>query len=219
MTDPSGRSSPGTINNLLIWEQPHPIIFATYALRAANASSSPSAQESVINYWRNVVVATADFMAAYAWYNASSGHFDLGPPMYVVSEDTAPNATVNPAFELAYFRLTLQLASDFMHLAGESVPQNWTDVLEKLAPLPVQDGLYAVYEGIEGNWWSDAAYTSDHPALAGLIGWLPPVDGVNVAVANATTRKVWETWNVDNLYGCVLDSSPFHLPFGAECDS
>ncbi|KZV71063.1 hypothetical protein PENSPDRAFT_417738 [Peniophora sp. CONT] len=198
MTDPTGRSSPGTINNLLIWEQPHPIIFATYALRAAN---STSAQQSAVDFWKDIVVATADFMTAYAWKNESSGYFDLGPPMYVVSEDTSPNVTTNPAFELTYFRLTLSLASNFMQSANESVPDTWTSVLKNLAPLPIQDGLYAVYEGIEENWWDDAAFTSDHPSLAGLVGWLPPVPGLDLAMANATTRKVWETWHVDNLYG------------------
>ncbi|VDC00517.1 unnamed protein product [Peniophora sp. CBMAI 1063] len=198
MTDPTGRSSPGTINNLLIWEQPHPIIFATYALRAANSSA---AQQSVVDFWKDIVIATADFMGAYAYHNESTGYFDLGPPMYVVSEDTSPNVTANPAFELVYFRLTLSLASSFLETAGQAVPSNWTDVLQNLAPLPIQDGLYAVYEGIEENWWNDTAYTSDHPSLAGLVGWLPPVDGVDLATANTTTRKVWETWHVDNLYG------------------
>ena len=114
MTDPTGRSSPGTINNLLIWEQPHPIIFATYALRAANSPSPPFTQQDAIDFWKDIVQATADFMCAYAWKNDSTEYFDLGPPMYVVSEDTSPNVTMNPSFELAYYRLTLSLASQFV---------------------------------------------------------------------------------------------------------
>ena len=35
MTDPSGRSAPGEINELLIWQQPHPLVFAEYEYRAA----------------------------------------------------------------------------------------------------------------------------------------------------------------------------------------
>ena len=33
-------------------------------------------------------------------------------------------------------------------LGSEEVPEAWTEVRDNLAPLPVEDGLYAVYEGI-----------------------------------------------------------------------
>ena len=40
-------------------------------------------------------------MTVFARQNASPDVFDLSPPMYVVSEDTAPNSTRYPTFELA----------------------------------------------------------------------------------------------------------------------
>lgn len=30
--------------------------------------------------WDQVLTATADYMASYAWQNESSGYYDLGPP-------------------------------------------------------------------------------------------------------------------------------------------
>ena len=58
-------------------------------------------------------------MVAYAWRNATMSAFDLGPPlMYVVSEDTGPNATRNLAFELAYWRLGLEHAEVWMEPLG-----------------------------------------------------------------------------------------------------
>lgn len=33
--------------------------------------------------WGDVVAATADFMASFAFYNSTTGVYDLGPPMYV----------------------------------------------------------------------------------------------------------------------------------------
>ncbi len=33
MTDPTGRSAPGEINELLIWEEVHPLVFAEYEVR------------------------------------------------------------------------------------------------------------------------------------------------------------------------------------------
>ena len=194
MTDPSGRSSPGEINNLLIWQQPHPLVFAEYERRAFPTADT-------VAKWAPVVRATADWMASYAWWNESAGVYDLGPPMYVVSEDTAPNATRNPAFELAYWRFGLARAAEWVTRLGEEVPAAWTEVGAGLAPLPVEGGLYAVYEGIPEDFWDTPTYTNDHPALVGLYGWLPQTPGVNLEVAKATAEKVWTHWNISNCWG------------------
>ncbi|KAI0746641.1 Six-hairpin glycosidase-like protein [Daedaleopsis nitida] len=194
MTDPTGRSAPGEINELLIWQQPHPLVFAEYEYRATRSKAT-------LDKWRDVVHATADWMAVYARRNASTGYFDLGPPMYVVSEDTSPNATRNPAFELAYWRFGLEHASAWMGRLGEDVPEAWTDVRDNLAPLPMENGLYAVYEGIPSDFWDTPTFTNDHPALVGLYGWLPQTANVNVDIAKATAEKVWTSWNISNCWG------------------
>lgn len=82
-----------------------------------------------------------------------------------------------------------------------SVPRAWNDVKEGLAPLPVENGLYAVYEGIEPNFWTDPTYINDHPALVGLHGWLPPIDAVNLTIAKATANKAYSSWNISNCWG------------------
>jgi hypothetical protein len=194
MTDPSGRSSPGDINNMLLWQQPHPLVFAQYEYRAFSTRDT-------LEKWRDVIVETADWMAAFAWKNESTGYYDLGPPMYVVSEDTAPNDTRNAAFELAYWRLGLGLAEKWLSELGEDVPEAWTDVKNNLAPLPIDNGTYIVYEGLESNFWTDPRYTNDHPALTGLYGWLPETEGLNISMARDTTHKVWQYWNETNLWG------------------
>ncbi|KAI0777566.1 Six-hairpin glycosidase-like protein [Trametes elegans] len=194
MTDPTGRSAPGEINELLIWEQPHPLVFAEYEYRATGARAT-------LDKWRDIVHATADWMAAYARRNASTGAFDLGPPMYVVSEDTSPNATRNPAFELAYWRFGLDHASTWVERLGEEVPDAWTEVKDNLAPLPIEDGLYAVYEGIPGDFWDTPTFTNDHPALVGLYGWLPQTANVSLDIAKATAERVWTSWNISNCWG------------------
>ncbi|KAF9019784.1 hypothetical protein BDZ89DRAFT_958878 [Hymenopellis radicata] len=194
MTDPSGRSSPGQINNLLIWQQPHPFVFAQYEYRA-----HPT--EETLTKWQEVLKETADWMASFAWWNETTNVFDLGPPMYVVSEDTHPNVTINPAFELAYWRLGLEYAEQWMTKLGANVPANWTLVKENLAPLPVQNGTYKVYEGLEDDFWTDPEYTNDHPALVGLYGWLPETPGLDLDIAKATADKVVEHWNLTNCWG------------------
>jgi hypothetical protein len=36
--------------------------------------------QEVLERWDPILEATADYMASYAWYNESSGNYDLGPP-------------------------------------------------------------------------------------------------------------------------------------------
>ncbi|KAJ3542647.1 hypothetical protein NMY22_g3430 [Coprinellus aureogranulatus] len=199
MADPSGRSAPGEINNLLIWQQPHPLIFALYEYRAFP-------NKATLRKWREVVKATADWMSDFAWKNATTGRCDLGPPMYVVSEDTSPNSTVNPAFELAYWRLGLEIAEGWFERLGEEVPTSWTETRMGLAPLPVGtddhgEATYSVYDGIEQTFWTDSKYTSDHPALVGLYGWLPATEGLDLDLAKRTAQKVWTHWNTSNCWG------------------
>lgn len=194
MTDPSGRSAPGQINNLLIWQQPHPLVFAEYEYRGHPTRET-------LQKWEQVVTATADWMADFAWYNASTGVYDLGPPVFVVSEDTKPNATVNPAFELAYWRLGLGLAERWLERMGKDAPEKWKTVKNNLAKLPVDNGTYAVYEGIDGTFWDDPTYTSDHPALVGLHGWLPPTEGLDFDMAKRTAEKTWTRWNITECWG------------------
>jgi hypothetical protein len=58
MTDPAGRSAPGEINSLLIWQQPHPMYFAETEYRAY-----PNA--TTLERWDEIITATADFMASF----------------------------------------------------------------------------------------------------------------------------------------------------------
>jgi hypothetical protein len=193
MSDPSGRSAPGEINSLLIWQQPHPMYFAEMEYRSFPTSAT-------LKKWDQILKPIADFMASYAFYNSTTGVYDLGPPMYPVSENTPPNATINPTFELAYWRFGLRIASAWQTRQNKTVPEKWTHVHDNLAPLPVENDTYVTYEGI-GNMWGTPEYTEDHPGLLGIYGWLPPDSHFNETVFNNTIAKVHETWNFPFSYG------------------
>jgi len=196
MTDPTGRSAPGEINSLVIWQQPHPMYFAEIEYR-----SFPNA--TTLARWDTILTATADFMASYAFYNTSTDVYDLGPPMYPVSENTNPNTTINPTFELAYWRFGLDIATQWKKRQDLPVPPTWTTVRDNLAPLPIVDGTYAVYEGIPDMWTSNAT-TNDHPAMAGIFGLLPPpASGPPLvdAVLRKTAAKIKELWALEDSYG------------------
>lgn len=196
MTDPTGRSAPGEINALLIWQQPHPMYFAELEYRACPGKAT-------LTKWDAILSASADFMASFAWWNTSTGVYDLGPPMYPVSENTSPNVTVNPTFELAYWRFGLDIAVRWKKRQGQSAPTLWTHVFENLAPLPIVDDAYAVYEGIPDMWTSNDT-TNDHPAMTGIYGLLPPPSTgspINLTIAQNTADKVKELWALEDSYG------------------
>lgn len=153
MTDPSGRSVLGGINSLLIWQQPHPMYFAEIEYRSFVNSTT-------FQRWDEILTATADFMASFAWYNVTTGVYDLGPPMYPASENTNPNATMNPTFELAYWSFGLDVAISWKERQGQSIPEVWKNVRESLAPLPIVNNTYPAYEGIP-NMWINSKTASD----------------------------------------------------------
>jgi hypothetical protein len=193
MSDPTGRSAPGEINSLLIWQQPHPIYFAEMEYRAFPTLDT-------LSKWDYILTQIADFMASYAYWNTSTKVYDLGPPMYPVSENTNPNTTVNPTFELAYWRFGLEIASKWKQRQGQSIPTTWTHVVRNLAPLPTVNNTYPIYEGIP-NMWTDPVTVTDHPAMAGIYGLLPPTAAVNLTIVNNTAQKIYSAWDFANLYG------------------
>ncbi|KAI0439769.1 Six-hairpin glycosidase-like protein [Xylaria telfairii] len=197
MTDPTGRSAPGEINSLLIWQQPHAMYFAETEYR-----SFPGA--ATLDKWDEILTATAEFMASYAFYNASTGVYDLGPPMYPASENTNPNATVNPAFELAYWRFGLDVAIRWKQRQELPVPAKWVDVRDRLAPLPTADDAFALYEGIPDMWTPNSSTVTDHPAMSGIFGLLPPPSSgppLNLTVVRNTESKIRELWDWDDCWG------------------
>ncbi|KAI1173177.1 Six-hairpin glycosidase-like protein [Nemania sp. FL0916] len=197
MTDPTGRSAPGEINSLLIWQQPHAMYFAETEYLAF-----PGAQ--TLDKWDDVLTATADFMASYAFYNSSTSVYDLGPPMYPASENTAPNATVNPAFELAYWRFGLDVAITWKQRQHRPVPKSWTDVRDKLAPLPTAGDAFALYEGIPDMWAPNSTSVTDHPAMSAIFGLLPPPSSgppLNMTIVKNTATKIRDLWTWDDCWG------------------
>ncbi|KAK8202225.1 hypothetical protein M8818_005752 [Zalaria obscura] len=194
-SDPTGRSAPGAINSLLIWQQPHVFQFAEYEWRAFPTNAT-------LQKWERLLVESADFMASYAFWNESTGVYDLGPPMYPVSENTDPNATINPTFELAYWRFGLNIASHWQRRLHKPIPPSWTHVAENLAPLPVENNTYVIYDGIP-NMWHNSTYDEDHPSMLGIYGWLPPPapPTFNLTLMSNTVAAVYATWNFTYSYG------------------
>ncbi|KAJ9442991.1 hypothetical protein DIPPA_08641 [Diplonema papillatum] len=196
MSDPTGGSAPGEINSLLIWQQPHPMFFAETEYQAKGDAAT-------LEKWDAVITAAADFMVSYAWWNTTTDVYDLGPPMYPASENTNPNTTMNPVFELAYWQFALRVAQDWKARQNKTAPASWGSVAAQLAPLPVHNGTYIICEGLD-DMWNDTQYTSNHPALIGVYGLIPPPVpplAFDVSVLRATLGRVYATWNLTESYG------------------
>ncbi|KAL2865962.1 Six-hairpin glycosidase-like protein [Aspergillus lucknowensis] len=190
----TGTSSPGGINGLLLWQQPHPMYLAMLAYQASPTNET-------LHRWDRVITATADYMASYAWKNESSGYYDLGPPSYGVTENTPPEETTNLAYEIAYWRYALDVAITWKAKLDHHIPTKWKTVAENLAPPPQAGGLYAVYEGLNESWWSDRSLTDDPRSLIMLQGILPDTAVVDPVVAKKTADKVWEVWADEDIRG------------------
>jgi hypothetical protein len=190
MTDPSGSPTPGEINSLLIWQQPHPIIFAELDYRA-------HPQRETLTKWKDVVFQTAEFMADFAYFDEITKRYNLGPPIHVMSENTTAKKTLNPAFELEYWSYGLKLAIKWLRTAGEPVPEKWKEVVAALAPVPRKDGLFVMSQGIEDMWTN---YNWEHPSLLGLYGQLLGTT-IEKDVYLTTCQKIWERWQFDRCWG------------------
>lgn len=176
MTGPEGRNSPGASNELLLWQQPHPIFYAEQEYRL-----NPS--RVTLDKWSDVVFSTADFLSSFPVLNPKTCHYEFVKPYHTMPEDGNP-----PVFELGYWRYGLRTALEWRKRLGLEPEPKWQDVLSRLAPLPVQDGVY----------WYRALVS--HPGHIGTYGLLPG-DGVDPDIMAATVRKVMNEWQADTGWG------------------
>lgn len=190
MTSPEGRNAPWVGHYILLWRQPHPIFLAELEYRERPTPET-------LTRWGDIVFETADFMADYATRDELTGFYSLSPVMPVselgVFEDTV--------FELAYWRFGLAKAQEWRTRLGLEKDSHWDEVLNNLAPLPTQDGVYLRRPGHVATYTEE---TYEHPDTIGVLGMLPPVDGVDIDTARRTVTKVWETWNWDRCWGWDL---------------
>lgn len=184
------REWPCLEHGLLIWQQPHPIYFAEMDYRIHKTPQ-------ILEKWKKIVFQTAEYMADYAHYDPDKACYVLGPPLVVVSETTSPWDSKNPAFELGYWRYGLRTALEWQRRLGLPENRKWKEVLEKLSPLPEQEGVYITYEGIENMW---TQYNWGHPALIGIYGMLPG-DGVKQETFRKTFEKVETAWDFSRVWG------------------
>jgi hypothetical protein len=140
MTDPSGVESPSGIGPILVWQQPHPIYLAELVWRGRK-------DRATLERYRNTVFETADYMATFVDFDPERKQYVLGPAVGTADEKHTDYAhNLNPTMELGYWKWALETAQQWRERLGMPRDEQWQDVINRLAPLTVRNGIYPAVE-------------------------------------------------------------------------
>ncbi len=209
MTDNNGDEAPSSVAAFLIWQQPHFIYMADLLYRKDYA-------QKVIDKYADLVFATADFMADFAHYNSSTGKYDLGKGLIPAQECFDAQTTFNPTYELAYWWYALNVAQNWRVKKGLKRNDKWDDVLNKLAPYAIKDGLYLPTESTPDGY-TNPRYMTDHPAVLSAYGVMPLVHGMDTAIMKKTYLHIKDVWNWGTTWGwdypmMSMTATRLHMP-------
>ncbi|MDJ1501957.1 hypothetical protein [Xanthocytophaga agilis] len=193
MTDPEGKESPSSVGAFLIWQQPHFIYFAELCYRDKQ-------DRAKLEKYKDLVFATADFMASYAWFDPAKGKYVLGKGVIPAQERYKPEETFNPTYELAYWHWGLSVAQQWRERLGMPRKAEWDEVLTKLSPLPEANGVYLAAESAPDSY-TNPVYKTDHPSVLGTWGMLPVTPLLDKAAMRRTFDLIWNTWTWQDTWG------------------
>ncbi len=195
MTDPEGNESPSSVGAFLIWQQPHFIYFAELSYRA-----HPDVK--TLNKYKELLFATADFMASFARYDAATKRYVLGPGLIPAQERFKPEQTFNPTYELAYWQWALNIAQAWKSRLHLPANPRWKEVSEQLSALPVlqKDQVYLATESAPDSY-TNPAFKTDHPSVLATYGMLPRTPLLDTAVMRNTFNLIWTDWDWKDTWG------------------
>lgn len=192
MTCPSGAESPSPVGPFLIWQQPHPIFYAELCWRQHH-------DVATLNRYRDIVFATADFMASYATWDKNTRRYVLGPTLQCAQEIFPKENTFNPTFELAYWRWGLEAAQAWRTRLGMPREKKWDAVLAGLASLPLANGRYLFAESAP-DCYTNRQWVRDHPSVVGALSFVPG-PGVDLVTMRNTLDWIWQNWQWPDTWG------------------
>ena len=183
---PEGRESPSDVGAFLIWQQPHPIFYAELMRRAGDTE--------LLDRLAPLVFETAEFMASYPVEVA--GGYQLGPPLTSAQEKAFGQRTesYDPTFELAYWAWGLRTAQRWRRWCGLEPVSRWSEVADRLAPLPVRQGRYVELR-------HPPTRPEGHPTMLGALGFVPDIGVVDHDTMRRTLRSVLDAWEPAETWG------------------
>jgi hypothetical protein len=192
MTNPSGEESPSPVGPFLIWQEPHPIFYAELCYRTHQ-------DRATIEKYKDIVMQTAEFMASYPIWQEDQKRFVLGPVLQCSQEIFPKDHTLNPTFELTYWRWALEIAQQWRTRLGMPRDERWDHVLHNLAVPATEDGKYLFAETATGTY-ADGKWVKDHPSVTAALGVLPG-PGIDPDTMKRTLEWVWKNWNWPDTWG------------------
>lgn len=192
MTDPWAGEAPSKVGSFLIWQQPHYIYLAELIYQ-----QKPTPE--TLNKYADIVEQTARFMADFVSFDRQNDRYTLRG-IIPAQETLSASTTINPPMELTYWHYGLSIAQQWRTRQGLAEEPRWTDIINKLSPLPQKDGLYLAAESAPDTY-SNIKYHSDHPAVLAACGMLPPMPTTDMVVMRNTFNWIWDNWNWDKTWG------------------
>lgn len=187
MVGPEGRESPGG-NPLIVWNQPHVIALAELLYRG-----QPS--KELLERYRELVLETADCMVSMLRWEQKRNRYVLGPPLWIAQEIYDPRQSVNPAFELSYWRYALGVAQRWRERLGLGRSPEWRRAIQRLSALPQRGGRYVAIESLPDTF-DKRESRQDHPTMLAPFGLLPG-EGVDKATMRRTLAEVLASWDFE----------------------
>lgn len=190
MVGPEGVDCPSKIATLLVWQQPHLLYMLEMIYQQEKDISL------LEEYWE-LVEQTAVYMADLAEYNVEKGVYELVAPLIPAQERHKPEETLNPVYEIEYWRLGLQIAIRWADRLGKEYPVLWQEITEHMATPTVQDDVYLAHELCVDTY---TRFAEDHPSLVAALGLLPG-DRIDKQVMQNTLDKIYQVWNFKTMWG------------------
>jgi hypothetical protein len=205
----NGRLSPGEINPFIIWNMPNPIYLSELVYRA-----NPNPE--TLNKYRDIVFESAKFLASYAWYDAETNRYILGPPIKAANESTEENTTMNPTFELTQWYYGLKVAQDWRERLGMKRDSVWDDILTRLARPTIQDGKYVELESDPTMYGRKGNYSS-HMLMA--LGYLPKTPMIEEQLMRNTFKAIVERNGISSFVSWTMGKGALTAARVGECQT
>ncbi|WP_226037410.1 glycoside hydrolase family 65 [Aquibacillus saliphilus] len=190
MVGVDGKQTPSPIAPALIWQQPHPIAMAELCYQA-------NTSDTLLERWKEIIIETANFMVSFAEWNEQKNAYDLGPPLIPAQENHKPEDSLNPPYELEYWKFGLEIAIQWMERLNEVPDSKWIEVASSMAKPPQADGVYLAHENCPDTF---TKYNHDHPSMVGAMGILPG-SLIDTEVMKNTLNKVCREWDWQSAWG------------------
>lgn len=195
MTDPLAGEAPSNIGSFLIWQQPEPIILAELIYQGANETE----RKLTLKKYGDMVDETAEFMGDFVQRDFE-GNYHLCH--YIPAQETLnKDSVVDSPLELSEWHYALGIAQQWRQRRGLARRADWDSIIARIVPLACNaDSLYLA-SATTPNSFTYKKYFSDHPAVLGAYGMMPPSRLVNPIIMRKTVDWVFDNWNWPSAWG------------------